>query len=147
MKHFKRFFALLLVATLLISALSISASAAYYDADTTSGQGSYRFNNAWEKTRTYKTGNTTIGQMIYGYDTDWINEDYVWTKANECYSRSYLFRDGYDTGYGSDDSSDVGKGKYSKTEWKHRTYYVNYRIKLSATYSNVTYTTKSSSVK
>ena len=50
--------------------------------------------------------------MIYGYDTDWIKEDYVWTKATECYSRSYLFRDGYDTGYASDDSSDVGKGEY-----------------------------------
>lgn len=147
MKHFKRIFALLLVATLLISALSISASAAYYDTDTTSGNGPSCFKKAWEKTRTYKTGNTTIGQMVYGYNTDYVDEDYVWTKANECYSRSYLFRDGYDTKYASADRDDVGKGKYSKTAWRHRTYYVNYRIRLSATYSNVTHTTESSSVK
>lgn len=147
MKHFKHIFALLLVVALLASTLSISASAAYYNTDTTTGQGSSRFDKAWEKTRTYKVGNTTVGKMIYGYDTDWIKEDYVWTKATECYSRSYLFRDGYDTGYASDDNSDVEKGEYSKTEWRHVTYHVNYRIKLSASYSNVTYTTSLSSVK
>ncbi len=147
MKHFKHIFALLLVVALLVSALSISASADYSNTDSTTGHGSSRFNNAWEKTRTYKVGNTTIGKMIYGYDTDWIKEDYVWTIATECYSRAFLFRDGIDTSYASDDRKYVGKGEYSKTEWMHRVYHVNYRIKLSATYSNVTYTTKSSTVK
>lgn len=147
MKHFKSIFAFLLVASLMMAALSVSASAAYIDTDTYSGHGFSHFNNPWEKTRTYKIGNTTIGKMIYGYDTDWIKEDYVWTIVTECYTRSYVFRDGYDSSYVSDDSNYVGKNEYSKTERAHKTYYVNYRIKFSATYSNVTFTQALSSVK
>lgn len=147
MKHFKSIFALLLVVVLLVSALSISASAAYYNTDTNNGHGSSKFDKAWEKTRIYRVNSSVIGKMIYGYDTDWIKEDYVWTIATECYSRSYLFRDGYDTSYVSDSRSDVGRNEYSKTERVHKTYYVNYRIKFSATYSNVTISEIRTSVK
>lgn len=54
MKRFKHIFALLLVVALLASALSISASAAYYNTDTSTGQGSSRFDKAWKKTKHIK---------------------------------------------------------------------------------------------
>ena len=40
-----------------------------------------------------------IAYMVYGYDTDWIKEDYVWTKSKECYSTAMVKRDGHDKDY------------------------------------------------
>ena len=126
------------------SIVVMPASAAGYT-DKASVRNSGGFSSEWEKTKTYKVGSTTIAYMIYGYDKDWINEDYVWTKATECYSTAKVFRDGHDTSYCS--GPQKGKNTYSKIEVKHQTYYVDYRIDLSATYSNVKSTTASSSVK
>lgn len=134
-----------MVAILLMATVTaIPASAANYTNSTTVSSSS-RFKSEWEKTRTYKVGSTVIAYMVYGYDTDYINEDYVWTKATGCYSTAMVKRNYYDTGYQA--GTQKGKNVYSKIEVKHVTYNVSYKIKLSTTYSNVTYTTASSSVK
>lgn len=146
MKHTTKFLAIFLLIALMTSLIVMPASAATSGyTNTVSVRSSSSFTSEWEKTRTYKVGSTEIGHMIYGYDTDWINEDYVWTKATECYSTAKVYRDGYDTSYCT--GSQKAKGTYSKIEVTHKTYYVKYQIELSATYSNVTYTTATSSVK
>jgi hypothetical protein len=71
---------------LLLSAAVVPVSAAGYS-DTASVRKSDGFSTAWEKTKTYMVGSDIIGYMIYGYNTDWINEDYVWTMGKECASR------------------------------------------------------------
>lgn len=83
--------------------------------------------------------------MVYGYDTYLTKEDYVWAKATECYSTAMVKRSGYETSY--TEGPEKGKGKYSKIEVTHQTYYVYYKINLSASYSGVTYTTVASAVK
>ena len=123
---------------------ALPVSAAGY-ANTASTRGSGSFTSEWEKTRTYKYNSKTIAYMIYGFDKDFINEDYVWTKSTECYSTAMLKRDGHDTSYCK--GSQKGKNKYSKIEVTHKTYYVYYKMSLSASYKGVTYTTASSNVK
>ena len=85
--------------------------------------------------------------MIYGFDKDYINEDYVWTKATESYSRAMLHREGHDKASIYCAGSKKGKGDYSKIEVTHKTYYVSYKIELSASYSDVTSTTTTTFVK
>lgn len=104
-----------------------------------------RFSSEWEHTRTYKVGSTIIAYMIYGFDTDWVKEDYVWTKSKECYSTAKVRRKGYELKYC--EGPEKGRNEYSKIEVAHKTYYVFYRIELSATYSGVVCTVASSSVK
>ena len=104
------------------------------------------FDNEWENTTTYKQNNVKIGIMIYGFDKDWINEDYVWTKGDECNTTAAIKRDGYDTVYKS--GSSAGIGKYSKIEINHKTYNVYYKITFSATYvGTITESTVASHVK
>lgn len=146
MKNTVKLLSMMLVIALMISIAVVPASAAGYT-DSTSVSGSSGFTSEWEKTRTYKSGSTIIGYMIYGYDTDWIYEDYVWTKATECYSTAMVYRDGYDTGWDYCTGPEADKNTYSKIEVTHRTYYVYYKMELSASYSGVTYTTAASSVK
>ena len=126
----------------------VSAATTGYT-DETSVRGSSNFTSEWEKTTTYKVNNgtVTVGTMIYGYDKDYINEDYVWTKDTECYSRAKLYRDGHDKNSIYCAGSQKGKNTYSKIEVTHQTYYVSYKIELSSSYSGVTSTTASSSVK
>lgn len=148
MKRTLKFLSMLLV-VVMATANSVmpvkAASTGYYDSTNVSGAS--KFTSEWEMTRTYKIGSTTIGYMIYGYDTDWINEDYVWTKATECYSKAMVYRNGYDSNWDYCEGSEKGKNSYSKIEVTHRTYYVYYKMYLSASYSGVSYTTASSSVK
>jgi|GEM_PF-2284716 len=129
---------------LLSFSLPVQASG-YYDYVNVKGQ--YRFKTEWEYTVTYKVDSTTIAYMTYGYDVDWIDEDYVWTKSLECYSSAWVYRDGYDTGYQYIGSEEKEKNVYSKIEVTHKTYNVYYKIKLSATYQNVTHSSKKTSIK
>lgn len=49
------------------------------------------FLSEWEKTATvYGYGNAEIGKLCIGYDTDYINEDYVWTDSNVYNHYSYI---------------------------------------------------------
>lgn len=107
--------------------------------------GSSNFTKEWENLTTYKVGNTVVGHMVWGYNTYMINEDYVWTKATECYSTPSIYREGYDTAWKV--GSEKGKNVYSKYEITHKTYNVKYRIKFSSTYSNMTNSTTPSSIK
>ncbi len=137
---------MVLVIVLTVSILIVPASAAGYTG-TAGESGASRFTSEWEKTRTYKVGGTVIGYMIYGFDKDWIHEDYVWTKATQCYSTALVFRNSFDTSYCSGPEKD--RNVYSKIEVTHKTYSVAYRIDFSSsyTYSSVTYTTDASHVK
>ena len=110
-----------------------------------SKSGSSNFKKAWENTTTYKVGNEVVGYMVWGYDTYMINEDYVWTKATQCYSTPSIFREGHDTAWKV--GSEKGKNKYSKYEITHKTYNVKYKITFSSTYSNMKNSTTTSSVK
>lgn len=143
MKKLSKLLIMCLAVLMLVGTFATSASAAW--TNTRSMSGSSRFKSDWEKTTTYKVGTTTIGKMIYGYDTAWINEDYVWTKGYECETTAKVKRMYYDNSYISD--SKAAKNKYSKIEVTHKTYYVLYQIKFEATYGNVTYSTATSSVK
>lgn len=107
--------ALVLMATV----AAIPAAAAGYTSSAYVGSSS-RFTSEWEKTRTYKVGTNIIAYMIYGFDKDYIYEDYVWTKATECYSTAMVRRDGYETDYCK--GQQKGKNVYSKIEVIHKTY-------------------------
>ena len=146
MKIIKKIISTAMASILLLLSFSLPVQASgYYDYTNVKGQ--YRFKTEWEYTVTYKVDSTTIAYMTYGYDVDWIDEDYVWTKSLECYSSAWVYRDGYDTGYRYIGGTEKGKGVYSKIEVTHKTYNVYYKIKLSATYQNVTHSSKKTSIK
>lgn len=105
------------------------------------------FNKPWEKTVTYwlRSNKKVIGTMTYGYETDWIKEDYVWTKSNEGYTLAEIQRKYYDEElqYGSV----AGMNKYSKVEVAHKVSGVKYQIKFFATYGSIDDRTTESSIK
>ena len=144
MKRITRLMAMLATLMLMATVTIVPAAAAGYTDYAYVGTSS-SFNSEWEKTRTYNVGSTTVAYMVFGYDTDWIKEDYVWTKATECYSTAMVKRGGHDTSYC--EGTEQGQNVYSKIEVTHKTYYVYYKIDLSATYSNVSHTTATSSIK
>ena len=122
---------------MLVGSMMISAEAA--TGKTAHVSGSDRFAQEWEKTTTYKVGDTKIGKMVYGFDKDWIYEDYCWTYGYECSTRPKICRVKYDSEYQL--GSKKGEDKWSKYEIKHYTYDVKYRIVFSATYSDLSSTT------
>lgn len=135
-----------LCACLSIGLSSTPVSAATWKSKTVDN--SKGFKNAWEKTVTYKLDNakkTNIGSMTYGFDTDWINEDYVWTMSMEGYSLAELQRIGVDDElqYGSK----KGMKKYSKIEVKHKNTHVKYQIKFYATYGKINESVANTSIK
>lgn len=144
MKKFVRIGSIIVAAVLMFVVTVTPAFAAGFSSETYVGSPS-RFSSEWEKTLTYMVGSTTIAYMIYGFDTDWVKEDYVWTKAKECYSTAKVKRKGHETEYCV--GPEKGKNEYSQIEVKHETYFVYYRIELSATYSGVGHTMATSSVK
>ena len=143
-----RIASLFLTTAVLASSLALPTNASYCPpAVQKYGASFFKEDVEWEKTRTYYKGSTKIGTMIYGFDTDWTDEDYCWTMATECYSTSRVFRDGYDVAWQEDDP-DVEKNKWSETEITHRTYYVKYLMNFSASYtgSGITFSETNSSV-
>lgn len=42
----------------------------------------------WERTLTCLNGDDEIGIMVYGFDMDWINEDYTWTMGYDCRTKA-----------------------------------------------------------
>lgn len=144
MNKFRKFALIVAVVLATSAGAALDAYAAGYT-NRVSVRSSKLFHSEWERTRTYRVGSTTIASMVYGYDTDFIDEDYAWTKSKECYSTAMVKRDGYDTSYLY--GSQKGKNIYSKVEVTHETYYVSYGINLTATYRDVSYSTIESSVK
>lgn len=95
-----------------------------------------KFNNDWEEKIVYYNNGTTIGRMIYGYDTAWVKEDYTWTMAYQCYSTAKVKRQYVDSS--AHNGTQVGKNQYSTIEVEHQSYRVTYGISFSADYANVT---------
>ena len=88
---------------------------------------------------------TNIGKLVFGYDTDWYNEDYAWSMGTECNTKAAIRRMNVDTHfyYGSEKA----KNKYSKYEVRHNGDYVFYAIVWSCTYGDTTSSSSPSSVK
>lgn len=109
--------------------------------------GSSYFNNEWEFTTYYyvNNGSVLIGYLTWGYDTDWVNEDYAWSTGREAGSQSFVKRNYYDTSY------QPGTWQmallWSKCEITHATYNVSYKVTFDATYSGITSTTTTSNFK
>lgn len=118
-----------------------------YEAATTASKSinsSSKFNDNWELTVKYKLSDGTfIGQMVYGYDTWFMAEDYTWTVAEECYTTAQIKRNTVDTSYKS--GAEIGKKAYSTIEVQHLNYSITYRIKFSATYGEIIAGTPTSS--
>lgn len=117
----------LLFLTLIIIGVGVShralAAYTYEDSLTVSGKGS--FSSAWEYSYEVHYGmdeETTqleLAIIAVGYDTDWINEDYTWTKATipgfGVYSKAGVRKSG-NWNYGSW----KGLGTWSKVEVQHK---------------------------
>lgn len=134
-----------------IFAMMLCATPLTAHAETTmpaqSASGSSKFDSEWEKTTTYKISGTKIGHMIWGFDKDYINEDYVWSVGTECSTQPAVFRNGHDSSYVTGTWGQAYL--YGKIEVQHQTYYVNYRMKFATTYDtgSISSRTTSSSVK
>ena len=90
--------------------------------------------NEWEYTRTYFYNGTTIGRLVYGFDTTFIDEDYAWTMGTSSATTAALWRYGYDEGYSY--SEVASSGTFAKEELKHEVYNVYYKIIFSNTYND-----------
>lgn len=112
-------------ATLALSIVSINANAATNYGYNTNGN---VFNNEWEMSVTiYNSLKEKIGVLCFGYDTDWINEDYAWAKgADKC--KAGVYRHNYDN------STNWGWAKsgwsWSKEEVTHKKNNVSYYIEF-----------------
>lgn len=107
----------------------------------------YSFKTSWEVTTDYYTSInsqiTCIGTMVYGYNTDFIKEDYCWTTSSKCKYQSMI-----ENGNGNFSSSTKSAGSsWAKLEKQHSGSSVKYAIWLSKTYTCVTQTTNDSNVK
>lgn len=96
-----------------------------------------RFNGTkeWEHTRHYISGGEYIGRLVYGYDTDYVDEDYAWAYGATCYSQAIVESGGQ--GHYADSAE---ANHYSKVQVTHEEDNddVYYYFKLSVNYSNVT---------
>lgn len=95
------------------------------------------FDDDWEYSITYKVGSTQVGLMAYGYDTDWFNEDYSWTKGYESDSKAGVKRSGDSV---VNWNSYASRNVWSKEEVNHNTSDVKYYIRLRPNYTNLTQT-------
>ena len=124
------------VGAAIMMAASISTmGAGATDKNTTSKGQSFTTN--WEYSITYKSANKQVGMMAYGYDTDWFNEDYSWTKGYESDSKAGVKRGG-DSAVNW--NSYASRNVWSKEEVNHNTSDVKYYIRLRPTYTNLTQT-------
>ena len=69
MSKIVKLLSMVLVIVLTVSILIVPASAVSYTQIETVKDAN-RFSSEWEKTNTYRVGNTVIGHMIYGFDKD-----------------------------------------------------------------------------
>ena len=147
-KKVKQIFKKMLVGMCLSVVLMCSTGSTEFKAEnlfTTSVNKSSAFKTDWEKTTTYKIDEKTIGLMVYGFDTAYVDEDYTWTMAKECYSIAKIKRNTIDSK--AKNGPEKGKNIYSKVEVKHLNNSIVYGIKFSVDYSGVTSKTGYSAVK
>ena len=97
--------------------------------------GSWRFTDEWETSVIYKDGNTKVAKMAYGYDTDWWDEDYVWTRGYDCKTQASLTN-----GKGSFSGTKMSARMWSIIEVHHTSdYNIEYRIWMNDSYNNTEY--------
>lgn len=92
--------------------------------------GDDKFTGEWEYSLTFTYRGMANWTMYYGYDTDWIHEDYTWTISSTGTSQSFVFREGYDSE--PCDGPVKNAGKYSKIEVTHRKSTVKYSCSFSS---------------
>ena len=92
------------------------------------------FKSAWERTAIYTLSDSgaEIGLLVFGLDTDFLDEDYAWSYGSQCDTRAGVRRMNYDEGYNR--SSWKTRGNWSKVEVWHRVSYVRYNIEWQADY-------------
>ncbi|MGI6744944.1 MAG: hypothetical protein ACOX45_01990 [Acutalibacteraceae bacterium] len=97
MKKLTNIIASVFIVTMLLSVFVVPASAETirYKYANSSAFGS----NEWGNVTEYKNNGVKIGQLRWGYDTDWINEDYCKTKGESSSTKATLFRYGDSTTY------------------------------------------------
>lgn len=119
---------LLMVIMLMSGLLCISAFAV--NGRTMNVSGDDKFSQEWEYALHYSYNGVQAWTMYYGFDTDWTDEDYTWTIANNGESTAYVFRNGYDTECCEGPTKEAGK--YSKIEVTHRTTDVDFSCLFSS---------------
>lgn len=104
-----------------------------------------RFTYEWEHTRYFYVDGVIKARLVYGYDTDWINEDYAWSKGENKQTKAGLKRandnsgNSYDTEFTWSDYA--AKGTYSKCDLTHTRDNVYYKCTINYDYEGVgTYT-------
>ncbi len=122
------------VAIMITASISTMGASATDKYTTSKGKS---FGGKWEYSVTYKVGKKEVGMMAYGYDTDWINEDYSWTRGYECDTKAGVKRSGDSS---VNWSSYASTNKWSKEEVTHNSSSVTYYIRLRPTYTNLTVT-------
>lgn len=117
MKQFTKLMAVCLVTGLIVCSLAIPVSAAGVVSISVTGESETAFEDPWEFSVNVSSNGTAIGVIVYGYDTAWINEDYVWTKSFTGDSQAGVYRPGKDssTNWGPK----KGENTYSKIEVHH----------------------------
>lgn len=89
----------------------------------------------WERTLTCLNGDDEIGIMVYGFDMDWINEDYTWTIGYDCRTKACVKKGSDESGAwaGYEDPYD-----WSKQEVHHTDSKVMHYIKFEDSYAELT---------
>lgn len=94
------------------------------------------FKSDWERTAIYTlaSNGVEIGQLVFGFDTDYFDEDYAWSYGTQCDTRAGVRRMNYDEGYNR--SSWKTCGNWSKVEVLHKVTHVRYNIEWRADYGD-----------
>lgn len=118
MKKFAKLMALCLVMVMAVSTFAMSASAAgVLEIGVTGGESA--FEDAWELSVDVSSNGKKIGVMVYGFNTAWIDEDYVWTKSVTGTSKAGVYRSGMDSSINW--GTEKNAGTFSKSEVTHKT--------------------------
>ena len=134
MKKFKKFISVFLAITTVLCLFAVTASAAFYTIDRRHVYDVERFQDEeWEHTRHYISDGEYIGRLVYGYDTDYVDEDYAWAYGASCNSQA-IIEAGSEEYY----ADPAVQNYYSKVQVTHDENDVYYYFRLSVNYSNVT---------
>lgn len=94
------------------------------------------FKSTWERTAIYTLSDSgvEIGRLVFGFDTDYFDEDYAWSYGTQCDTRAGVRRMNYDEGYNK--SSWKTYDNWSKVEVLHIVTHVRYNIEWRADYGD-----------
>lgn len=139
MKKFKKFISVFLAITTVLCMFAVTANALTGYSTTLHVNAESRFNglDEWEHTRHYISGGKYIGRLVYGYDTDYVDEDYAWAYGADCQAQAAIKRDGEDSNFVSAEVASANH--YSKLQVTHEVNDVYYRITFEIDYENVIY--------